>query len=279
LGPVMPSRSIHKRLAVIGAGQMAEALIGGLLESRAMDTTALWATDPRANRQDLMKGRFGITVGADNREAVSWAAVVLLAVKPQALRAVVDELAPTLPGKLVISIAAGIPLGALAARVPPGVRFIRVMPNAPALIQEGVSALAMGPGVTDDDAEVATRLFEAVGRVVVLEERLMHAVTGLSGSGPAYAAVAMEALADGGVSMGLPRHIAELLAAQTVLGAAKMVLQTGEHPAALKDRVASPGGTTIAGLHQLEHGGLRATLMAAVEAATRKSEELGKGCS
>jgi len=151
-----------------------------------------------------------------------------------------------------------------------------VMPNAPALVREGMSALALGPGVTEEDVQFARTLFEAVGRVLVVEERLMDVVTGLSGSGPAYAFLVIEAMADGGVKMGLPRAVAELLAAQTVLGAARMLLETGEHPARLKDRVASPGGTTMAGLHQLEQGGLRATLMAAVEAATKKSEDLGR---
>jgi len=149
------------------------------------------------------------------------------------------------------------------------------MPNAPALVREGVSALAAGPGVTEDEMRLVRSLFESVGRVVVVEERLMDAVTGLSGSGPAYAFAAIEALADGGVKMGLPRSTAELLAAQTLLGAARMLLETGEHPGRLKDRVASPGGTTMAGLHRLEQGGLRATLMAAVEAATKRSKELG----
>ncbi len=275
----MPSHAIDKKLAVIGAGQMAEALIGGLLEARAIEPVHLRATDSSADRRELMKRRFGITVGADNRDAAVWAEVVVLAVKPQVLGAVVDELGPALPGKLVVSIAAGVSLHALAKRTSPEVRLIRAMPNAPALIREGMSALALGPGVTEDDEQAARTLFQAVGRVIVVEERLMHAVTALSGSGPAYACVAIEALADGGVHAGLPRKVAEFLAAQTVLGAAKTVLETGEHPARLKDQVASPGGTTIVGLRQLERGGARAALIGAVESAARKSEELGKGCS
>ncbi len=154
-------------------------------------------------------------------------------------------------------------------------RVVRAMPNTPALVREGMTALALGSAVSEEDSRLARTVFEAVGRVVLVEERLMDAVTGLSGSGPAYVFLAIEALADGGVQMGLPRQTAELLAAQTVLGAARLVLESGVHPAQLKDRVASPGGTTIAGLYQLEQGSFRATLMAAVEAATIRSKELG----
>ncbi|MBI4402222.1 MAG: pyrroline-5-carboxylate reductase [Nitrospirae bacterium] len=272
----MTDRPPDKKIVVIGAGQMAEALLGGLLASQAFAPTALWATDTSTERRDLVKRRFGIRVGSDNREAVSWADVVLLAVKPQSLDAVLDDIASALAGRLLISIAAGVSIQRIAGRTPDTVRIVRVMPNAPALVREGMSALAFGPGVTEDDVRLARTLFESVGRVVTVEERLMDAVTGLSGSGPAYVLMAIEALADGGVKMGLPRTTAELLAAQTVLGAARLLLETGEHPARLKDRVASPGGTTIAGIHQLERGGLRAALMAAVEAATKKSQELGR---
>lgn len=268
-----------QKLAVIGAGQMAEALIGGLLQARVIGSTDVWATDTSAERRDLMKSRYAIKVGSDNNEAAGWAGVVLLAVKPQMLGGVLREVGSALAGRLVISIAAGVPLQWIAEHVPGTARIIRVMPNAPALIREGMSALAMGPGVTEEDLQLGRTLFEAIGRVVVVEERLMDAVTGLSGSGPAYACLVMEAMADGGVKAGLPRKVAELLSAQTLAGAAKMVLETGEHPARLKDQVASPGGTTIAGLQQLEQGGLRATLIAAVEAAARKSEELGRTCS
>ena len=265
-----------KNIAIIGAGQMAEALLAGLQASQAIDPGSLFATDANAERRDLVKRRFGIRVGSNNREASSWADVSLLAVKPQSLEAVLGEIGPVLAGKLVISIAAGVSIGRIARLVPSEARIIRVMPNAPALVREGMSALALGPGVTEKDLQFARTLFEAVGRILVVEERLMDVVTGLSGSGPAYVCLVIEAMADGGVKMGLPRAVAELLAAQTVLGAARMLLETGEHPARLKDRVASPGGTTIAGLHQLEQGGLRATLMAAVEAATKRSEELGR---
>jgi pyrroline-5-carboxylate reductase len=264
-----------EKLAIIGAGQMAEALIGALLEARVLASTGLWATDTSSDRRDLLKSRYGIKVGSDNNEAADWAEVVLLAVKPQVLDGVVRDLNSVLAGKLVISIAAGVPLQRIAKHMPRAARIVRVMPNAPAMVHKGMSALAMGPGVTEEDVHLVRTLFEAVGRVVCIEERLMDAVTGLSGSGPAYAYLVIEAMADGGVKTGLPRNVAELLAAQTLAGAASMVLETGQHPARLKDQVASPGGTTIAGLRQLEQGGLRAALIAAVEAATKRSKELG----
>jgi len=263
-------------IAMIGSGQMGEALIGGWLAAKTVPPEALVATDASAERRDLMKRRFGIRTGSDNRDAASRADVVVLAVKPQILDGVMKELSSALAGKLVLSIAAGVTIAHLAKLSPKGARFVRVMPNTPVLVRDGVSALSFGDGVSEKDQQLTRRLFEAVGRAVVVEEKLMDAVTGLSGSGPAYVFLAIEALADGGVKMGLPRTVADLLAAQTVLGAARMVLETGEHPAKLKDRVASPGGTTIAGLHRLEQGGLRAALMAAVEAAAKRSEVLGR---
>ncbi len=263
-------------IAVIGAGQMGEALVGGWLAAKVAVPDTLFATDTSVERRDLMKRRFGIRTGSDNREAAAWADVVVLAVKPQTLDGVVRDLAPALAGKLVLSIAAGVTIERLAKLAPRGMRIVRAMPNTPVLVREGVSALSFGAGVTESDQQLARRLFEAVGRTVVVDERLMDAVTGLSGSGPAYVFLAIEALADGGVKMGLPRTVAALLAAQTLLGAAKLVLETGEHPAKLKDRVASPGGTTIAGLHRLEQGGFRAALIAAVEAAANRSVELGQ---
>jgi pyrroline-5-carboxylate reductase len=271
-------QTVSSKLAFIGGGQMAEALLGGLFTSRCCEPASVRVTDVSRERQDLMKSRFGVQAGADNKEAAVWAEVVLLAVKPQMMESVLEELAPVVPGRLVISIAAGWSIRSLGRRFEKlgdkAPRMVRVMPNTPALVREGMSAVACGPGVSEADAKLARTLFESVGRVVTVEERLMDAVTGLSGSGPAYVFLAIEALADGGVKMGLPRQVASLLAAQTVLGAAKMVLETEEHPARLKDRVASPGGTTIAGLHELEQGGLRATLTAAVEAATNRSKEL-----
>jgi len=264
-----------KNIALLGGGQMAEALIGGILASQPAAISRLFATDPLPQRRDRLKSEFGIRVGEDNGEAVAWADIVILSVKPQVIDAVMEEVKEGMIGRLVISIAAGVPIRRLSARLAKGVPLVRVMPNAPALVRAGVSALAFGPDVSAEQQAYARTLFEAIGKVVVVEEHLMDAVTGLSGSGPAFVFVAIEALADGGVKAGLPRAVAEQLAVQTVLGAARMVLETGKHPGQLKDMVASPGGTTIAGLHELERGRLRACLIAAVEAATKRSEEIG----
>lgn len=267
---------LNNKIAFLGGGQMAEALIGGLLASKVSEPEFIGATDPVASRREHLKCRFDIHVGEDNIQAVREADLVVLAVKPQALPAVLSEAGPALAGKLVVSIAAGVTMAWISERIAGPRGIVRAMPNTPALVREGVTALAYPADLRAEDLTAVRALFEAVGSVVSVEERLMDAVTGLSGSGPAYVFVAIEALADGGVKMGLPRATAQLLAAQTVLGAARMVLERHEHPAKLKDQVASPGGTTIAGLHQLEAGGLRSCLIAAVEAATKRSQELGR---
>jgi pyrroline-5-carboxylate reductase len=255
---------------------MAEAIIGGLLAGHVCRPEFLWATDPVPARCDRLKSQLGVRVGSDNRQAVAWADVVVLAVKPQVIAQVLAEIGQDLSRVLIISIAAGITIDSILNQAEGAQRIIRAMPNMPVVVREGITALAWAGAITEEDKEIARAIFQAVGRVLPSEERLMDAVTGLSGSGPAYVFQAIEALADGGVKMGLPRQTAEVLAAQTVLGAAKMVLESGDHPAKLKDRVASPGGTTIAGLHRLEEGRFRATLMGAVEAATKRSQELAR---
>lgn len=270
------SRMVSYKIACIGAGEMAEAFIGGLLAAKMAEPADVWATDPSDARRDLIKQRFGIRVGSDNHAAARWADIVLLAVKPQVLDSVLTDLSSSLSGRLIVSIAAGVSIQHVADRLSAGARIVRVMPNAPAMVREGMSVLAFGATVTNADKQAVRAMFESVGRVALVDESLMDAVTGLSGSGPAYIFMAIEALADGGVKMGLPRATAELLAAQTAVGAARTVLETGEHPGRLKDRVASPGGTTIAGLHQLEQGGIRASLIAAVRAATERARELGQ---
>lgn len=263
-------------IAFLGSGQMAEALIGGLLAAHVCEPASIFATDPIAARRDVLKACFDIKVGEHNATAVRAADIVVLAVKPQAMPALLNEVGQALAGKLIVSIAAGVTISWIRERIVAPRGIVRAMPNTPALVRAGATALAYETDLAAGDVTAVRALFEAVGSVVSVEERLMDAVTGLSGSGPAYVFVAIEALADGGVKMGLPRATAELLAAQTVLGAAQMVLECGEHPARLKDQVASPGGTTIAGLHQLEAGGMRSCLMAAVEAATNRSRELGR---
>jgi pyrroline-5-carboxylate reductase len=220
----------------------------------------------------------GVPVGPFNRDVAEAASVLVLAVKPQVIADVLSELREVVtPDHLVISIAAGVSLAQLAEGLGNQVRLVRVMPNTPSLVGATAAAFAAGPTATGDDVGLVSRLFNAVGKAYGVPEPLLDAVTGLSGSGPAFVYVMIEALADGGVRVGLPREMALVLAAQTVLGSAKMVLETGQHPGVLKDAVASPGGTTIAGLHALERGGVRAALMDAVEAATRRAEELGAG--
>ena len=272
----MSSPGLTRKIAFVGGGHMAEALIGGVLSAKLCGPDRIWATDTATGRLDHLKKKYGIQVGGQNCEAVAWGDVVVLAVKPQVLDVVLQEIGSELAKALVVSVVAGVPIRRIAEACGQSTRVIRTMPNTPAMVHAGMTALAIGAGVDADDVACAQQIFESVGKVVMVEERLMDAVTGLSGSGPAYVFLAIEALADGGVKMGLPRETAGLLAAQTVLGAARMVLETGQHPARLKDQVTSPGGTTIAGLHQLEQGGLRATLINAVEAATKRSQELGR---
>lgn len=266
-----------KRIGLLGGGNMGEALVRGLLRTGLVPPEALFVTDVRTDRLDELRQRFGVPTLLDNVELVRRADVVVLAVKPQSLPEVLREIAPVVPGRLLISIAAGVPTAAIRGRLGSGVRLIRVMPNTPALVLEGATAIARAEGLESGDLETAQEIFAAVGRVVVLDESLIDAVTGLSGSGPAYVALVIEALADGGVKMGLDRQTALTLATQTVLGSARLLLETGTHPAQLKDMVTSPGGTTIAGIHALESGGLRGTLMQAVERATERSRALGRG--
>jgi len=269
--------ALDKKIAFLGGGNMAEALIKGILAAGAARTGQMSVTDISTDRLEYLKKTYGIIVQKSNKEAVSGADVVLLCVKPQVIAKVLEEIAPAADsGKLVISIAAGITLARIEQALTANPRVVRVMPNTPALVLAGAAALAGGKHATGDDLAVAQSIFNSVGRAVVVEEKLMDAVTGLSGSGPAYVFMIIDALSDAGVKAGLPRQLALELAAQTVYGSAKMVLETGEHPGKLRDMVTSPGGTTIEGLHALEKGKLRATLMNAVEAATARSKELGK---
>jgi pyrroline-5-carboxylate reductase len=265
-----------KRVAFLGAGNMGEALIKGLTQGGLVPAGSISAADPRAEHLGQIAKRYGIQAVADNAALVTGADVVILAVKPQIMAAVLKEVAPVVDdGKLLISIAAGVATKKLREHLGKAARLIRVMPNTPALVLEGITAIARAEGLKPGDLEAAQELFGAVGRVVVLDESAMDAVTGLSGSGPAYVAIGIEALADGGVKMGLDRATATLLAAQTVLGSARLILETGVHPAQLKDMVSSPGGTTIAGIAALEDGGFRRALIQAVERATLRSRELG----
>lgn len=254
---------------------MAEALIKGLLVAGVLPNRIV-ASDVKAERLERIAATHGIRATRDNHALVREADVVVLSVKPQVIDKVLTEIGGEIRGEQVlISVAAGVPIEALESRLPAGSRVVRSMPNTPATVQAGATAIAAGTHARADDLRIARELFEAVGRVVALDEALLDAVTGLSGSGPAYIMLIIEALADGGVKVGLHRDTALLLAAQTVFGSAKLLLETGEHPGRLKDMVTSPGGTAIAGLHTLESGALRKTLIDAVEAATKRAAELG----
>lgn len=268
---------LHGRtLGFIGGGNMAEAIIRGLLAGRVPAADILVA-EPVASRRDELANRYGVEARADNASVVAAGDVLVLAVKPQMFREVVAGLgAGALEGKLLISIMAGVTAAAIEEACGAAVRVVRVMPNTPALVLHGASALSAGSHATAEDLAFARGIFDLVGTSCVVEEKLMDAVTGLSGSGPAYVFTFIEALSDAGVKNGLPRDVAARLAAQTVLGAAKLVMETGEHPALLREKVTSPGGTTIAGIASLERNGFRGAVIAAVDTAVTRSAELGK---
>lgn len=270
-----------KRIGFLGGGAMAEALLGGLVAAH-LPPEHLAAADPDAGRRELLASRFGVAAPADNAAVVAASDVVVIAVKPGLVDPVLRAATAADPKRaahpLWISIAAGVPLASLEAALPAGARVVRAMPNTPSLVGAGATAICANAATSAADRATARALFETVGVVwEAPQESVLDAVTGLSGSGPAYVFVFLEALSDAGVRVGLPRDAASLLAMQTVLGAAKLALETGRHPAALKDQVTSPGGTTIAGLERLEAGGLRAAVYDAVAAATRRSRELGQG--
>ncbi len=265
-----------ERIGFIGAGQMATALAAGFVKAGLITADRLLAADvDEPSRQRFFQAT-GAKTTADNAAAVRDAQIVILAVKPQQMAAVAAGLPGKIPAdRLLISIAAGIRLATLAEWFGQELRIVRVMPNTPCLVGQGACGYSLGAHATADDGATTQRLLTALGAAWQVDEKLLDAVTGLSGSGPAFVYVLIEAMADAGVQAGLPRSVAAEMAARTVRGAAEMVLASGEHPAVLKDRVASPAGTTIAGLHALEAAGGRAALMAAVEAATLRSKELG----
>ena len=254
---------------------MASALIRGMIRAGVTTADRVSTSDPVASTRDELARETGITASSSNLAVVDQSDVLVLAVKPQSMSQVLRELASVVTADhLVVSIAAGVSIATINDALGAGRRVIRVMPNTPALLGEGASAYALGPDATDEDAAVVQAFLDSVGRAVRVPESQLDAVTGLSGSGPAFVYMIIEALSDGGVRAGLPRDVATTLAAQTVLGSARMVLETKLHPGALKDQVTSPGGTTIAGVHALERGGLRGALIDAVEAAARRSAEL-----
>jgi pyrroline-5-carboxylate reductase len=265
-------------IGFFGAGKMATALAKGLIGAGLTTPDRLMAGDIASDAcAAFAKTCGGCKTTSVNRDVPAFAKILILAVKPGQVRDVLTEVGDLIaPSHLVMSIAAGVTLEKMAEALPRGSRLIRVMPNTPALAGAGAIAYALGNSATAGDAVLAQKLFSAVGLACQVKESLLDAVTGLSGSGPAYGFLAIEALSDGGVAAGLPRDLATKLAAQTLLGAAKMVLETGMHPGALKDMVTSPGGTTIEGIHELEKGGARAAFMNAVRAATERSRQLSK---
>jgi pyrroline-5-carboxylate reductase len=267
----------NRKIGMLGTGNMASALVRGLLSSKTLSPDQIRGSDVRAEHLAELEQKYGIKTTTNNSELLAWANVVVLAVKPQVIDRVLDQVAGDFNSDtLVISVAAGVPIRSIEARLPAGARVLRAMPNTAAIALAGATGVAPGTRATPEDVKFTKALFDAVGRTVVLDESLIDAVTGLSGSGPAYIMLIIEALADGGVKVGLHRETALLLAAQTVYGSAKLLLETGEHPGRLKDMVTSPGGTAIAGLHTLESGGLRRTLIDAVEVATKRAVELGE---
>jgi pyrroline-5-carboxylate reductase len=271
----MPSKLT---IGFLGAGKMATALAKGFVRAGLLTARDVIASDPIAAAAAAFAKEVGARTTASNLDVLEQAEVLVLAVKPQQVAAVLAEIRGEFtPKHLLISIAAGVPLGRLEAGLGAEARIIRVMPNTPALVGASASAFALGKTALPKDGELAQKLLSSVGLAFQVKETLLDAVTGLSGSGPAYVYMIIEALSDGGVAAGLPRDIATKLAAQTVLGSARMVLETGLHPGALKDMVTSPGGTTIEGVHELEKGMLRGTLMSAVRAGAEKSRKLGQG--
>ena len=271
----------NKKLGFIGGGNMAEAMIKGLLSASFIEAKNIFVSEPSEAKRDTLHAEYKIKVSADNRELVKKCDILILVVKPQIFQEVLVDICSLVDSdKLVISIAAGVPISIIddALRGDKNKKFsiVRTMPNTPALVQEGVTAIASGQHVSKTDVKIAHRIFEAVGCTVDVEEDQLDAVTGLSGSGPAYIFMLIEALSDAGVKMGLSREVSTTLTIQTVLGSAKLARESGKHPGELKDMVTSPGGTTISGLHALEEGSLRTTLMNAVEDATLRSRELGQ---
>ncbi len=265
------------KIGILGGGAMGEAIIRGILKAKLFSLQQIFVSDTSEQRLNYLKDTYKIKTCSDNKKLVADSTIIIIAVKPQVLPAVMKECsAASDKTKLFISIAAGVKTEAISMLLSNKCRIIRVMPNTAARVLESATALCNGPGSTDDDMKAAQKIFTALGKTVLVEEKLMDAVTGLSGSGPAYVFLFLEALIDAGVKVGLTRAVASELATQTILGSIKLSLETLESPAALKAQVTSPGGTTISGLHVLEKGGFRGLVMDAVEAATQRSKELGK---
>ena len=265
----------HKRLAVLGTGKMGSILLRAFLEKKLISPKQVAATVRHAERTGPLSAKLGVAVSTDNRAAARGADVILLAVKPSSVVEVLEEIrAEVTPKTLVVSVAASVPTKLIEQHLAEGVPVVRAMPNTPCAIGAGMTGVAKGSHANAAHVDLAKAMFEAVGRVVVVDEKHMDAVTGLSASGPAFVYIMLESLAEGGVKVGLPRDVATLLAAQTMLGAARTVLETGDHPALLKDAVTTPAGCTIDGILELEEGGVRVTLIKTVVKATERAAQL-----
>lgn len=266
-----------KKITFIGSGNMGEALLGGLLKAKLTSPKNIVATDILEERLKRIAGKWHVTVMTDNRQAIAGADIIVLCVKPQTISEILREIKDDVrEDQLIISILAGITTGTINRFIGKKNPVIRVMPNIPAVVDEGAAGLCLGEFAEDIHKELAVAIFQAVGMVEIVAESQMDVITGLSGSGPAYVYMIIEALTDGGVMMGLARSVAARLATQMVLGSAKLVRETGVHPAILKDQVTTPGGTAISAINELEAHGLRPMLIRAVEVATNKSKELSR---
>jgi pyrroline-5-carboxylate reductase len=264
-----------KKIAVLGAGKLGETLIKGLLEAGVIDIANVRITAGHQHRLDQMRDRFDVAGTLSNKDAVTNADIIILAVKPQTVPVVLSEIGASLsPSQMLISVAASVSTAFIEKRCAAAVPVIRAMPNTPCLLNKGMTGIAAGKNATREHLELAKFIFDSVGRSIVADEKHMDAITGLSASGPAFIYIVIESLAEAGVKVGLPRDIATELAAQTVVGAGSMVLETSEHPAKLKDMVTTPAGCTIDGILELEEGGLRVTLIKAVVKATQRAKEL-----
>lgn len=273
-----PSGMPGLKVAVLGAGKMGGILLQGFLKNNLLAPDQIAATVQHEDRATALSAQFGVTVTTDNLAAAQWADVILIGVKPVQVPALIAAIQPALTAKkLVISFAASVTIGSIEEAAGCELAVVRAMPNTPAMISAGMTALCAGRYCSAEQMGVAQKIFATVGRTVVVDEKHMDAVTGLSGSGPAFLYIIIEALAEAGVNVGLPRDVATLLAAQTTLGAARMVLETGYHPALLKDQVTTPAGCTVDGILELEEGGLRVTLIKAVKRSTIRAKELAAG--
>jgi len=271
----VPSSNQPLRFAILGLGKMGSILLQAFCSQKVAQPENIIATVNHSERVDSLASKYGVRVTTNNRAAVKDVDVILLCVKPQTLSEVVEEIRPKLrENQLIISIAASVPTSYIEQRIPTNIAVIRAMPNTPSRVGAGMTAFCPGKFVKPSDLEIVHRLFDTVGETIRVDEKHMDAVTGLSASGPAYIFMILESLAEGGVKVGLPRDVAMRLAGQTVLGSAKMMLETGDHPALLKDAVATPAGCTVDGILELEEGGLRVTLIKAVVKASQRAKEL-----